>query len=160
MCWLFLAQAWKTDHLLWAGRGDLVTRISLGGERRACLRPSINLITCKPALATGEEQRGDALNFIPSSREPLLLRIGSEDPVRTTVPPRRLVLVLRLKLKIKFGGYKTLWWRISGGGVMAQRTSFWFSALVFTVACNSSSRESVCSKQAHMHTCMKYKLKK
>lgn len=71
------------------------------------MRPSINLITCKPALATGKEQRGDALNFILSFREPIL-KIGSEDPVPTTVPPWSLVLVLRLKLKIKFGGGKTL----------------------------------------------------
>lgn len=78
------------------------------GKRRVYLRPSINLITCKPALASGEEQRGEALNFILSSREPLLLRIGSEDPVPTTVPPLRHVLMLRLKLKIKFGGGKTL----------------------------------------------------
>lgn len=115
-------------------RGPCYRGYLLGeGKRRAYLRPSINLITCKPALATGEEQRGEALNFILSSREPLLLRIGSEDPVPTTVPPSRLVLMLRLKLKIKFGGGKTLCWRISGAGVMTQRTSFWFSAPGFVV---------------------------
>lgn len=114
-------------------RGPCYRGYLLGeGKRRACLRPSINLITCKPALATGKEQRGEALNFILSFREPIL-KIGSEDPVPTTVPPWRLVLVLRLKLKIKFGGGKTLCWGISGAGVMAQRTSFWFSAPGFVV---------------------------
>lgn len=89
------------------------------------MRPSINLIACKASLAIGEKKKekvrlgetafkqaggaeGDALNFVLTSCEPLLLRIASEDPIPTTGPPWRFVLVLRLKLRIKFGGGKTL----------------------------------------------------